>query len=209
MKLVPQLSSSPLQYCYTDTCPRQMLWGFHRPAGSLSESFFLQICVTRRKRFSKFSNSEHNCPFCRLAENISKLFSHVMWTDFYFHLFPLIFFKSFVLDTITNALIIQSYLMVILPNPVQTWPNLTGQVIYELHRYKWWLFLGKTPWMIKWYFYFILNSKLIITCGVTHVTFPSLKNEDNKRLKTSLTMPKKETHRYCTQTMDCNLISVF
>lgn len=44
--------------------------------------------------------------------------------------------------------------------------------------------------MIEQYFYFILNSKVIITYGVTHITLLILKN-DNERLKTSLMMPKK------------------
>lgn len=85
-------------------------------------------------------------------------------------------------------------------NPAQSREGFTGQVMYEPCKDNWWLFLGKTPWMIKWYFYFILNSKLIITRAVTHVILPNLKNEGNE-VEKLFNNAKEKTRRYCTGTM--------
>lgn len=85
-------------------------------------------------------------------------------------------------------------------NPAQGRAGFTGQVIDEPRERNWWLFLGETPWVIKWYFYFILNSKLIITCAVTHVILPNLKNEGNE-VEKLFSNAKEETHRYGTETM--------
>lgn len=116
------------------------------------------------------------------------------------HLLPLTLLTAWGLDIITKSWNPRAGSATLTDNPAQSRAGFTSPVIDEPPKDNWWPCLGKTPWMIKWYSYFILNSKLIITCAVTHVTLPNLKNEGNE-VENLFNSAKVETHRFWTETM--------